>query len=88
MMRPWIRISLACALAGACTPGVIRVGNPPSVNNPYPPQTGDAAFTRGEVFLNAAHVLVMESYPLQFALVLNGDLPTPCHQLRAVIAAQ
>ena len=29
-------------------------------------------------------LLAMESFPVQFSLLLKGNLPTPCHELRAV----
>ena len=36
----------------------------------------------GALYLHSADVLVMESYPVQVALVIAGELPTPCHELR------
>ena len=51
----------------------------------YSPQPGDAILTRGDVQLDSAEVLVMESYPVQITLVLNGNLPTPCNQLRVTV---
>ena len=49
---------------------------------PYSPKPEDATLTRGKVFLDSTEILVMESYPVQIMLVLNGSLPTPCNQLR------
>jgi hypothetical protein len=46
------------------------------------PQPGDAALTRAEAFLETTDLITMESFPLQFSLVLKGSLPTPCHKLR------
>ena len=57
----------------------------PGVPPIYGPRAGDENLTRGEVFVDSVDILTMESYPLQFAAVLNGNLPTPCHQLRVVI---
>ena len=57
---------------------------PRPINNAYLPQPGDSNFSRGNVFIEHSEVLVMESFPVQIALVLNGDLPTPCNQLRVV----
>lgn len=37
---------------------------------------------RGNVYLNSTELLTMESYPLQFSLVLKGNLPTPCNKLK------
>ncbi len=31
-------------------------------------------------------LMVMESWPVQISLHLKGNLPTPCHQLRAKIS--
>jgi hypothetical protein len=49
---------------------------------PYAPQPGDTALTRGVVYLDSEEIMVMESYPVQIMLVLEGSLPTPCNQLR------
>jgi hypothetical protein len=50
--------------------------------SPWQPQPGDVALTRGEAFVNNHQILVLESFPPQFMLNLEGALPTPCHQLR------
>src|SRR5687768_5141255 len=55
--------------------------------NPYAPKPGDEQLTRGAVFINEASLLIRESFPPQIAVSVSGDLPTPCHELRAVIAA-
>jgi hypothetical protein len=34
--------------------------------------------------VDSAEPISMESYPVQFAILLKGNLPTPCHELRAV----
>ena len=57
-------------------------GSEDASQQPYAPQPGDAALTRGEVQLDSAEVLVMESFPVQIMLALSGSLPTPCNQLR------
>jgi hypothetical protein len=60
--------------------------NEPDRNNPsgqsYAPQPGDSSLVRGNAFVNNSELLVMESYPVQIMLVLEGELPTPCNQLR------
>ncbi|MCJ7432704.1 MAG: hypothetical protein MUO77_04375 [Anaerolineales bacterium] len=48
----------------------------------YAPRAGDDALQRGNAFLDSTDILTMESYPLQFAVLLKGNLPTPCHELR------
>jgi hypothetical protein len=60
---------------------------PPSSTdqNPYAPQPGDSALLRGNVYLDSAQILSLESYPLQIVLELRGNLPDPCHQLRVAV---
>ncbi len=50
----------------------------------YAPQAGDDALQRGNAYIDSADILTMESYPPQFAVVLKGNLPTPCDKLRVV----
>jgi hypothetical protein len=57
-----------------------------SVQHEFSPVTGDAALEQGNVFINERGVLILESYPVKVELVISGDLPTPCHHLRAVVA--
>lgn len=49
------------------------------------PRPGDETLLRGTVYIDSVDLLVMESFPLQFSLILNGSLPTPCHQLRVLV---
>ena len=53
--------------------------------NPYAPAKGDESMQRAEVFIDSVDILTLESFPLQFRLQVQGSLPTPCHELRAVI---
>ena len=53
--------------------------------NPYAPAKGDEALQRGPLFIDSQEMLVLESFPPQFRLHVKGSLPTPCHELRAVI---
>jgi hypothetical protein len=55
-------------------------------DNPFAPKPGDEQLSRGTVFLNEVGLLIRESYPPQISLSASGDLPTPCHQLRAEIS--
>ena len=96
-----IRILLLLMLImAACTPSNTptlppdtAVTSPPGDNvsptepasDPLAPRPGDEQLTRGEVFINQASLLIRESYPPQIALSVSGDLPTPCHELRAAI---
>jgi hypothetical protein len=67
--------------------------NPPAAtpeqetgNNPYAPQPADSSLTQGAVFIQEKDLLIRESYPPQISLSLNGDLPTPCHELRLLVS--
>jgi hypothetical protein len=53
--------------------------------NPLAPQPGDTKLTRGNIFIQESGLLIRESFPPQISLSFSGDLPTPCHQVRAVI---
>lgn len=52
----------------------------------YAPQPEDVNLSRGEIFIDEKGLLIRESYPPQIALEISGNLPTPCHELRAVIS--
>lgn len=56
-------------------------GRPPATPS-FLPAPGDDRLQRGNVFLDSADLLKLESFPPQFVLALQGALPTPCHQLR------
>ena len=68
-------------------PGVIDPLPLPLPESPFAPQPGDAALQRGPVFLDATDLLQLESYPIQINVHLQGELPSPCHQLRVVVSA-
>jgi hypothetical protein len=65
-------------------PGDNMVTNEP-VLNPFSPKPEDEDLTRGNVYLNEASLVIRESFPPQVSLNVQGDLPTPCNQLRADI---
>lgn len=58
---------------------------PADPDNPYAPLPDDNKLSAGNLYLESAEVLVLESYPPQFRLSLHGSLPTPCHALRVKI---
>lgn len=58
----------------------------PTPQNSLDPKPGDVNLIRGPVYLSETQIYVLESYPMQVRLQLKGDLPTPCHQLRAVVS--
>lgn len=50
---------------------------------PSPPDNPtNPKLIRGNAYLDSAELLTLESSPLQFALILKGNLPTPCNQLQ------
>lgn len=49
-------------------------------------QPKDSNITRGNVYIQEIGLVIRESYPPQIALIVNGDLPTPCHQLAADVS--
>ena len=55
--------------------------------NPFAPKPEDQNLNRGNVYLNDASLVIRESFPPQVSLSVQGDLPTPCNQLRADIGA-
>jgi hypothetical protein len=93
---------LMILLVAACTPQPqttpepdTPVTNPPGdhvstnepVLNPFAPQPEDKDLTRGTVYLNNVDLLIRESFPPQLSVVMKGDLPTPCNQLRMTVGA-
>jgi len=77
-------------LLAACTPaGPAPTPTPelPPLIQPYAPRPGDSSLSRGNLYLDSAELLVLESYPVQINLVLQGNLPTPCHELRVSVTA-
>ena len=54
--------------------------------SPLDPIPGEDTMVRGQVSIDSAEVLLLESFPVQVRLNLKGALPTPCHQLRAKVS--
>lgn len=52
---------------------------------PYEPQPGDMNLERNPLTVPEPALLLRESFPVQVALDLKGELPTPCHLLRVVV---
>jgi len=57
---------------------------PQPINNEYLPEPADENFSREEISIDSADLLIMESDPIQVALVLQGTLSTACNHLRVV----
>ena len=54
--------------------------------SPVDPLPNESKMVRGNVFVDESGVILMESYPVQAALLVSGTLPTPCHELRATVS--
>lgn len=89
-------LAVSCAPQSQATPGPdTAVTNPPGDNmstnepyiNPFFPKPEDKDLNRGNVYLNETSLLIHESFPPQVSLSINGDLPTPCNQLRVAVGA-
>lgn len=93
-MKHFIFILLIVVLLAACGPAVLPdapvsdSSSPKAVmnNDLYLPQSSDRTLTRGSIYLDSTDMLIMESFPVQIAVNLKGNLSTPCNHLRAVIA--
>ncbi len=53
--------------------------------SPLDPIPGEEAMVRSEVIIKEVEILTLESFPPKYMLIINGDLPTPCHNLRAEV---
>jgi len=54
--------------------------------SPLDPFPGEENMSRGSLVIRESHLQIMESYPLQIALDIQGELPSPCHHLRAEVS--
>jgi inhibitor of cysteine peptidase len=64
------------------TPGAPEDTEP----SPLDPLPNEENLIRGNVFLEEVDMLVLESFPVQIVLHLQGHLPSPCHNLRAEVS--
>ncbi len=53
--------------------------------SPLEPLPNEADMVRDGVQITSAEVLLLESFPVQVRLNVSGNLPTPCHMLRAEV---
>lgn len=77
MRRP-ISCLILTLLIAACGDG----DQPTDSTTPTPSTTAPTAIPddAGPVFVETTDILLMESFPVQVALHVTGNLPTPCHQ--------
>lgn len=88
-----VLLTLTLAACGAISGGSIVNRYPdnqsvsePGNRSPLDPIPGEESMIRGTVTINKSDLLIMESYPLQIALEVEGELPSPCHYLRAEVS--
>lgn len=84
---PALTLLAACASSPTPRPDTPMGSDSLSNASPpaYAPRPNDDELLRGEAYVDSVDLLAMESYPLQFALIIKGSLPTPCHELRALL---
>ena len=60
----------------------------PQGGTPIESLFGPGELIRDPVFMepDSSHILLLESYPVQVILELEGFLPTPCHRLQVEVA--
>lgn len=100
--KRWFPLIVLLLLVSACVPVETEppepgIGDPnatavPSGSemppwNTYGPAKGDESKTRGNVLIDSQEILILESFPPQYVLQVQGALPTPCHELRVVVDA-
>jgi hypothetical protein len=68
---------------GAEDPGngdepIVEPGEPNLIPSPREPIPGNVD---GEVMITTARLRILESFPIQVVLDVEGDKPTPCHEV-------
>ncbi|MCK5429495.1 MAG: hypothetical protein KAI94_08495 [Anaerolineales bacterium] len=76
-------------LTGVLVSGCVGLELPAREATPAPwdPVPGDSEMQRGEIELMNVDIIPLESDPSQFALQIDGALPTPCHLLRVEVSS-
>jgi hypothetical protein len=73
-------VVLYLLVAGAVILAACSSASTPSPSDP------DAQQSEGPVYINQMELLIMESAPIQVSVQIEGELPTPCHELHWEIA--
>jgi hypothetical protein len=81
MFHKLIAFMALTVLLAACAPAAVE---PTPGGAPEAPNQGNGE-VRGSVFIDRTDLLTMESFPPQFLLVIEGNLPDPCHELRVQV---
>lgn len=101
-MKKFILFLITTILLSACGPSSAATIVQPDLPSPQPtpvetqpmptpepdmPSVSPDSANRGNIYLNEISLLIRESYPVQVAVYLSGNLPTPCHHLVTEIQA-
>ncbi len=95
VIKPLILVCLVVVItACAGQPGDAAINRDPDqhttigdgTRSPLDPFPGEENMSRGSLVIRESHLQIMESYPLQIALDIQGELPSPCHHLRAEVS--
>ncbi len=62
------------------TPDVVK-----GQRSPLDPLPDEDKMSRASASVVKSEILMLESYPMQITLTIEGTLPTPCHHLRAKV---
>lgn len=54
---------------------------PPAPDEPIGPPASGGGLIQDPAYVDETELLIRESYPLQVALLVRGNKPTPCHEL-------
>ncbi len=95
MKKLFLSLTIMAALLAACASAAEgSLNQPVSSDDPQQPEPAaddflprpeDAALQREVVFVEKTDLLTLEMYPPRFDLILAGNLPTPCNQLRVKV---
>ena len=64
----------------------LSIENSTPIPNQYSPKPDDDQKIRGPFFIDTSNLNIMESYPIQVSLSVQGSLPTPCHEFRVEVS--
>lgn len=71
------------ALAGLAACSAL---SPRAVDPTPEPQDTDGEMVEGPVFVHSTELQLMESFPIQVVMLVEGELPTPCHVLEYTVS--
>ncbi len=76
------KIFLLSSLMASALTGCYSGSTPAEPGEPVVGEVpNDEGLLGSPVYVDSAEVIIMESYPVQVAVLVKGNLPTPCHEL-------